>query len=313
MAPPLVPESVIVHPLVLLSVVDHYNRVARDTKKRVVGVLLGETFKGRVDVSTSFAVPFEEDAKDPSIWYLDHSFLESMFSMFRKVNAKERIIGFYSTGPKIRQNDIGLDTLFRRYCTNPVLVIVDIRPEVRGVPTQAYYSIEQVDDSKETARTFKHIDSLVEAYEAEEVGVEHLLRDINDPTVSTLASRVQHKMAGLKGLKARLEEMHAYLEAVLSGEMRVNNQVIYNMQDVFNLLPNLNIEALVQSFFVKTNDMHLVVYLSSLIRSVIAMHNLLNNKIKYKDYENKKTTDASAKDDKAMDDKAKDDKASKSA
>ena len=34
-------EKVVVHPLVLLSIVDHYNRVARDTRKRVVGVLLG--------------------------------------------------------------------------------------------------------------------------------------------------------------------------------------------------------------------------------------------------------------------------------
>lgn len=49
------PTDVIVHPLVLLSVVDHYNRVAKDSKKRVVGVLLGDTFKGRVDVTNSFA------------------------------------------------------------------------------------------------------------------------------------------------------------------------------------------------------------------------------------------------------------------
>mmetsp|Transcript_21780 Transcript_21780/g.42870 ORF Transcript_21780/g.42870 Transcript_21780/m.42870 type:complete len:309 (+) Transcript_21780:324-1250(+) len=284
------PESVVVHPLVLLSVVDHYNRVARDTKKRVVGVLLGSTFKGRVDISNSFAVPFEEDMKDPSIWYLDHSFLENMFDMFRKVNASERIVGFYSSGPKIRQNDLHLDALFRRYCPNPVLVIVDIRPEVQGVPTQAYYSVEEVNDKKETVRTFKHIDSLIEAYEAEEVGVEHLLRDINDPTVSTLASRVAHKMEGLQGLKSRLEEMHAYMDAVVKGELPVNNQVIYNMQDIFNLLPNLNVEALVKSYFVKINDIHLVVYLSSLIRSIIALHNLLNNKLKYKDYENKKSS-----------------------
>lgn len=35
------PTSVIVHPLVLLSATDHYMRVAKDTSKRVVGVLLG--------------------------------------------------------------------------------------------------------------------------------------------------------------------------------------------------------------------------------------------------------------------------------
>lgn len=49
------PEKVTVHPLVLLSVVDHYNRVAKDTKKRVVGVLLGSVSKGEVDVTNSFA------------------------------------------------------------------------------------------------------------------------------------------------------------------------------------------------------------------------------------------------------------------
>jgi 26S proteasome regulatory subunit N8 len=48
-------EKVVVHPLVLLSIVDNYNRVAKDTRKRVVGVLLGSTFKGTVDVSNSYA------------------------------------------------------------------------------------------------------------------------------------------------------------------------------------------------------------------------------------------------------------------
>ncbi|GLT67908.1 hypothetical protein SLA2020_402020 [Shorea laevis] len=51
-------EKVIVHPLVLLSIVDNYNRVAKDTRKRVVGVLLGTTFKGTVDVTNSYAGSF---------------------------------------------------------------------------------------------------------------------------------------------------------------------------------------------------------------------------------------------------------------
>lgn len=50
------PSEVTVHPLVLLSVVDHHTRVAKDTRKRVVGILLGEVGSGgRVDVTNSFA------------------------------------------------------------------------------------------------------------------------------------------------------------------------------------------------------------------------------------------------------------------
>lgn len=59
--------NVIVHPLVLLSVVDHYNRVAKDTKKRVVGVLLGSRNRTSIDITNSFAVPFEEDLNNPNV------------------------------------------------------------------------------------------------------------------------------------------------------------------------------------------------------------------------------------------------------
>lgn len=163
-------EQVVVHPLVLLSVTDHFFRVAKDSKqKRVVGVLLGESFKGRLDVVNSFALPFEEDLKDPSIYFLDHDYLESMYTMFKKIAAKEKIVGFYSTGPKIRPADLKIDELFRKYTANPLMVIVDIRPETEGIPIQAYMTMEEVKDGKEAARTFTHVPAEIGAYEAEEV------------------------------------------------------------------------------------------------------------------------------------------------
>lgn len=50
-------NKVVVHPLVLLSVVDHFNRMGKiGNQKRVVGVLLGcWRQKGVLDVSNSFA------------------------------------------------------------------------------------------------------------------------------------------------------------------------------------------------------------------------------------------------------------------
>jgi 26S proteasome regulatory subunit N8 len=116
--------EVVVHPLVLLSVVDHYNRVAKDTKKRVVGVLLGNRSRTKVDITNSFAVPFEEDLNNPTVWFLDHDFLDTMYWNFKKVNSKliilcfyiiemfsfflanENIVGFYSSGPRIKENDL---------------------------------------------------------------------------------------------------------------------------------------------------------------------------------------------------------------
>lgn len=41
--------------------------------------------------------------------------------------------------------------------------------------------------------------------------------------------------------------MHQYLEAVTAGKMPVNRDIIALMQDIFNLLPNLNIQRLSQA------------------------------------------------------------------
>ena len=56
----------------------------------------------------------------------------------RKVNAKERVVGWYHTGPKLHQNDILINDLIRKYCPNSVLVIIDPKPTRIGLPTEAY-------------------------------------------------------------------------------------------------------------------------------------------------------------------------------
>ena len=293
--------EVTVHPLVLLSAADHYNRVAKGTRKRAVGVLLGTAVRGAVDATNSFAVPFEEDAKNADVFYLDHNYLENMLGMFRKVNAKERVIGFYSTGPSIRPNDLRICQMIKRFMpsgvpgvssvTAPVFVIIDIRPDRKSIPTTAYQVVEEVDVSScsntsaqqgsEIKQTFAHVPSLIGAMEAEEVGVEHLLRDINDPTVSTVTNLIKAKMSGLSSLTEKLVEMKDYLQDVVDDKMKPNQTIINNMQNIVNLLPNLNTDHLVEAMMVKTNDMHMAVYLGALIRSIIALHDLINNKIKY--------------------------------
>lgn len=37
-------------------------------------------------------MPFDEDDKDDSVWFLDHDYLENMYNMFKKVNGKSRVL-----------------------------------------------------------------------------------------------------------------------------------------------------------------------------------------------------------------------------
>lgn len=88
--------------------------------------------------------------------------------MFRKVNgtssrvsegcrleltsdiAKEKPIGFYHTGPRLRSSDLEITELFKRFCPRPVMVIVDVRASGgrgdTGIPTDAYFAVEEIRD-----------------------------------------------------------------------------------------------------------------------------------------------------------------------
>lgn len=307
-------KSVTVSPLVLLSVADHFNRVAKDSGKRVIGVLLGDNLSNTIKVTNSFAIPFEEDERNSSVWFLDHNFIESMGEMFKKINAKEKLVGWYHSGPKLKASDLKINDIFRKYTPNPLLVIVDVQPRSVGIPTDAYFAVDDIKhDGSKAERTFVHVPSLIEAEEAEEIGVEHLLRDIRDQAAGTLSLRVTESYQSLLGLHQKLREIANYLEKVHEKKLPVNHSILGKLQNVFNLLPNLtysdretdrilgkaardNVEdssnPLATAFTVKTNDELMLIYISTLVRSIIAFHDLIENKL-----ENKKLNEKSVDED----------------
>ena len=64
-------------------------------------------------------------------------------------------------------------------------------------------------------------------------GVEHLLRDVKDATVSTLAADVSTLATGLNGLRSRLLQIQEYLALVLDGKLPVNHDIMYQLQVAF--------------------------------------------------------------------------------
>ncbi len=69
-----------------------------------------------------------------------------MNDMFKQINAREKLIGWYHSGPKLRASDLEINELFKRYTPNPLLVIIDVQPKEAGVPTDAYFAVEEIKD-----------------------------------------------------------------------------------------------------------------------------------------------------------------------
>ena len=188
-------------------------------------------------------------------------------------------------------------------------------------------------DGTTASKTFVHTPSIIEAEEAEEIGVEHLLRDIRDVAVGSLSTRINNQLQSLQGLHLRLRDIGNYLSKVNSGALPVNHAILGLLQDVFNLLPNLSTPSsssaagdgednneLARAMAVKTNDQLMNIYLSSLIRAIIAFHDLIDNKIKNrqdqaeeqeKELEREKEKDGGKKADKEGEKAKKDDDAEK--
>jgi 26S proteasome regulatory subunit N8 len=136
--------------------------------------------------------------------------------------------------------------------------------------------------------------------------VEHLLRDIRDVAVGTLSTRITSQLQSLQGLHLRLRDIGTYLQKVLDRELPVNHAILGNLQDVFNLLPNLGTapakkgpdgvvdthSELARAMSIKTNDQLMAIYLSSLIRAITAFHDLIENKIQNRQHQEEKDNEA---------------------
>ena len=123
-----------------------------------------------------------------------------------------------------------------------------------GLPTEAYVAVDTVrEDGRPVEKTWKHLASAVGAEEAEEVGVEQLLRDVHNPTAGSLryaiffnlgsksffSQKITAQLASIRGLLQKLEQIHAYLTKVVNGKIPANHQVMYHLQDVLSLVPDL--------------------------------------------------------------------------
>ncbi|GAB4837237.1 hypothetical protein Ancab_002140 [Ancistrocladus abbreviatus] len=199
-------EKVIIRPHVIQTVRNGYHSRAvtcTGNSARLVGVLLGisssngaivnvtNSYEESVECGATVAasllsndehmiVPFQEDEDDPRLWVLDQNFHESRYSMFRRINAKQHLVGWYSTGANLQENDSEIHKLFDVSVPNPVLVKINVQPpKEQEEPTKAYYAVKDIEKCNQV---FVHVPSEIGALYVDEVGKGHLLIDVEDTT-----------------------------------------------------------------------------------------------------------------------------------
>lgn len=63
------------------------------------------------------------------------------------------MIGWYHTGPKLRGSDQEINEVFKQFIPRPVMVIVNVSQDHVGIPTSAYFAVEEIKDVRTCAFT----------------------------------------------------------------------------------------------------------------------------------------------------------------
>ncbi|KAL0220726.1 hypothetical protein RCL1_000580 [Eukaryota sp. TZLM3-RCL] len=273
----------IVHPLVLLSVSDHHKRVTRSHNQRVCGILLGTVNRGVVDITNSFAVPFEENPKDPNVWFFDHQFVETMFRMHQKVNIKETIVGWYSTGTSPVPLDLSIHRVVERLVSPnapaPVYVLVTVT-QTKEFPARAFVKVTSSRvPGEQPVDTFDALETRMGQQIAEEIGVEHLLRDIQTFDTSDLTGQRDARINGALALVKQLRAAAKYITDETNPETgrKPKTEIVNMLQEVLYDFPILT-NMIKQDLSHLTVEGHLSVLMACIGRSLTALHDVILNR-----------------------------------
>ena len=95
--------------MVLLTILDHFTR-REESQSRVIGSLLGVVGdNGDIEIRNCFAVPHTEENDNV---LLDIPYHQNMLELYHKVNPKELIVGWYSTGVAVSQLSVIVHKFF---------------------------------------------------------------------------------------------------------------------------------------------------------------------------------------------------------
>ncbi|XP_057548446.1 eukaryotic translation initiation factor 3 subunit F-like [Amaranthus tricolor] len=261
--------NVKVYPLVIFNICDCYVR-RPDQAERVIGTLLGSVSPdGTVDVRNSYAVPHNEFSDQVA---LDIEYHHNMLTSHQKVNPKEVIVGWYSTGFGVTGGSVLIHEFYSREVANPIHLTVDTTFMNGEATLKAFISVNLSLGDQSLAAQFQEIPAELQMSEAERVGYE-LLK-------STVADKIPSELEGMESTLERLltliDDVYKYVDDVVEGRVAADSKIGRFLADAVSSLPKLSSSAFDKLVNDSLQDQLLLVYLSSITRTQLSLAEKLN-------------------------------------
>ena len=275
----------------------------QETQERVIGTLLGSVGSdGVVDVRNSYAVPHNEQNGQV---YVDVEFHRAMVELHQKVNPKEQVVGWYSTGDGVIPTDALIHEFYAHECVNPVHVTLDVNfsQQDRSKLMRAWVgqslaigaktaSAESAAGDKAAAAAAVASKSGAEegagkeedpaaatgapptAIHFQEIGLVNVFEDVERIGVGLLSQpasdKIGSEMEGLEHTVAKLsgmlEQSAAYVSGVCDGKIPADAEIGRYLADTLAAVPRLTRDQFEKLFGDSIQDVLLVMYLSNITK-----------------------------------------------
>ncbi|EEF35495.1 eukaryotic translation initiation factor 3 subunit F [Ricinus communis] len=258
-----------VHPLVIFNICDCYVR-RPDQAERVIGTLLGSVLPdGTVDIRNSYAVPHNESSDQVA---LDIDYHHNMLLSHQKVNPKEVIVGWYSTGLGVTGGSALIHEFYSREVPNPVHLTVDTGFRNGEGTIKAYVSVNLSLGDRQLAAQFQEIPLDLRMLEAERVGYDILKTTM----VDKIPSDLEGMEVSMQRLLALIDDVYKYVDDVVEGRAAPDNSIGRYIFDTVGALPKLSPSAFDKLVNNGLQDHLLLLYLSSIARTQLSLAEKLN-------------------------------------
>ncbi|XP_003223181.2 eukaryotic translation initiation factor 3 subunit F [Anolis carolinensis] len=267
-------RAVRLHPVVLSSIVDSYER-RNEGAGRVIGTLLGTIDKHSVDVTNCFSVPHNESEDEVAV---DMEFAKNMYELHKKVSPSEIILGWYATGHDITEHSVLIHEYYSREAHNPIHLTVDTSLQNGRMSIKAYVSTAMGVPGKTMGVMFTPLTVKYAYYDTERIGVDLIMKTCFSPNrVISLSSDLQQVATASVRIQDTLNTVLQYAEDVLSGKVAADNTVGRFLMDLINQVPTISPEDFETMLNSNINDLLMVTYLANLTQSQIALNEKILN------------------------------------
>ncbi|KAI0940106.1 hypothetical protein AcW1_004916 [Taiwanofungus camphoratus] len=260
------PASVTVHPVALFSILDHYLR-RTDAQERVIGTLLGtRSDNGEVEVRSSFAVLHSETEEQVAV---DMEYHRTMYELHHKVNSKEVIVGWYSTGSNLNTYSALIQNFYSQETAPHQAVHLALNTggeEGEQAGVKAYVGSPVGVFTKPENCVFVPIPCELRFNEAEHSGLDLLTTTSTSPNsaVSHPVTDLEILERSLQSVSDMLDRVLSYVQSVLAGEVRGNSAVGRYLMDALGASTE---DPEKGGFNASLQDTLMVSYLANLVRS----------------------------------------------